>query len=258
MAYLKFSNPFGQCIDHTCAGLNNGDCTLQSTGGRCVWLEKGDYGCFDDSGNMIPCETHGCYTSPCNNPAVNSRQGCRATWAAVQDSGEVDPITGAPIFFEQYAKYKCVWCTKKKAMPGGTLLDTNQDVGTFCPTGTSDLIDKACELDEDCDTGFCNPKSKRCELVMGGCGGCTNAGYLSQEIDETKYMKRGLPTCGLNKQTCELKSDAKCASIRSCKGKGNRGKCVKTGNKNGKPCYCAFTNLYCMVGKEYEVVDEEE
>merc|ERR1719310_882500 len=108
MAYLKTTNKFGQCIDHTCSGLNNGECNIQNTGGRCVWYNKGDLGCRSKSPpyDIIPCPSHGCYTSPCNNPMANTRPGCKAQWTSP------DPITGQT----QKAKYACVWCTKKVAL----------------------------------------------------------------------------------------------------------------------------------------------
>lgn len=67
-------------------------------------------------------------------------------------------------------KYKCVWCNKGRA---------NRD--DLCPSVYNPLNGNT--------------------IMLGGCGGCTNAGYWSQ----SQNFDGRTPTCGT--ADCELKSD---------------------------------------------------
>lgn len=73
----------GRCMADMCARINNGRCTIQHTGGRCVWYTKEQNLAY--RGKDFP----GCYLSPCNN---------RFTKDSCSSASETDPY------------YDCVWC----------------------------------------------------------------------------------------------------------------------------------------------------
>lgn len=72
----------GTCETNPCAYINDESCSLQETGGRCVW-----YGSNNNNNNWFSASKQyknpfakwpGCYTSPCNNPDPNRARGCNA------------------------------------------------------------------------------------------------------------------------------------------------------------------------------------
>ncbi|GBG33589.1 Hypothetical Protein FCC1311_098122 [Hondaea fermentalgiana] len=75
----------GRCMPDACMRLNNGQCTIQHTGGRCLWYTKAQNKAY--RGKDFP----GCYFSPCNNRFTKS--DCRS-------ASNKDPI------------YDCVWCNR--------------------------------------------------------------------------------------------------------------------------------------------------
>lgn len=75
----------GRCLADPCFRINNGKCTIQHTGGRCVWYTQEQN---HHSGYAYP----GCYQSPCNNRF--NRADCVA-----QNDPETNP-----------GPYQCIWC----------------------------------------------------------------------------------------------------------------------------------------------------
>mmetsp|Transcript_26640 Transcript_26640/g.84781 ORF Transcript_26640/g.84781 Transcript_26640/m.84781 type:complete len:355 (-) Transcript_26640:192-1256(-) len=77
------ANEQQKCIPDPCFRINNGKCTIQHTGGRCVWYTK-------EQNRLERKLNHGgCYQSPCNNPIVNTERGCLAS---------------------SNSAYQCIWC----------------------------------------------------------------------------------------------------------------------------------------------------
>jgi len=67
----------GECVTNPCSNINDGSCTLQQTGGRCVWYghPKRLRQLFDEDGNKVQMEFPnpygnwaGCYSTPCTSP----------------------------------------------------------------------------------------------------------------------------------------------------------------------------------------------
>lgn len=210
MAFMKTTNPYGQCVDHVCAGLNNGDCTLQKTGGRCVWYNKGDQGCRGVDGKIIPCETHGCYTSPCNNPSINSRAGCKAAWTFK------DPVTNATM----ENKYKCVWCPKKVAMKKG-----------LCPSDAKNITGGfgGC--------GGCTNAGDP-DVITSGKGGPKCPDGKCDGLLKSKANCAGIRSCRKGSGLCMQNGFRNINTGKPCKGQSS----------TCKPCFCSFTNPYCWLG----------
>lgn len=74
----------GTCVENLCNRLNNGRCTLQATGNRCVWYTKTQNRRINNQNRA------GCYTSPCTNKLKSECGGA-----------------GNDV-------YSCVWCGKWK------------------------------------------------------------------------------------------------------------------------------------------------
>jgi len=57
-----------KCIANPCNQLNNGDCTLEKTGGLCVWYTKADRDAVNPNGAINDVRVgYGCYRNPCHD-----------------------------------------------------------------------------------------------------------------------------------------------------------------------------------------------
>lgn len=83
-----------RCVAAYCSQQNDGKCTLEETGGQCVWWTKSDIKKINKfkkgTPGYIPLQTHGCYRNPCNMPGYGQ-------------ADEECPTRGNGIF-------KCTWC----------------------------------------------------------------------------------------------------------------------------------------------------
>mmetsp|Transcript_42310 Transcript_42310/g.67782 ORF Transcript_42310/g.67782 Transcript_42310/m.67782 type:complete len:294 (-) Transcript_42310:21-902(-) len=91
--HLKHKNN-PHCMANPCFRINNGQCTIQHTGGRCVWYTA------EQNFALRGINNPGCYKTPCGNPKVNTRKGCRE---AGNDF------------------YKCTWCNKYRGQSYGCM-----------------------------------------------------------------------------------------------------------------------------------------
>lgn len=74
-----------KCVGNPCNQYNSGNCTLQATGGLCVWYTQDDINTINKNASKDKQINtgHGCYRNPCNGPGNlndgNAEQNCYNT-----------------------------------------------------------------------------------------------------------------------------------------------------------------------------------
>uniref|UniRef100_A0A7S2RZH2 Uncharacterized protein n=1 Tax=Mucochytrium quahogii TaxID=96639 RepID=A0A7S2RZH2_9STRA len=132
-----------QCLANPCYRINNGQCTIQATGGRCVWYTA------EQNLALRGIDNPGCYKSPCSNPTENNSTGC----AAVQNEF-----------------YSCEWCKKHDGQAYGCVNAKNESMAQCWNIGQSDKCNN-CLGDlgytATCPTETC--QSECCESPLCTC-----------------------------------------------------------------------------------------
>ncbi|GBG28766.1 Hypothetical Protein FCC1311_049872 [Hondaea fermentalgiana] len=129
-----------KCVPDPCFRINNGQCTIQHTGGRCVWYTKAMNAARGFS-------SAGCYQSPCNNPIKNTPNGC---------------VNSGNDF------YKCSWCGSQLGCQNAELTSKAQcwNIGQTegCNNCKSNVLSEtsSCKSDQ-CKSACC--QSPYCECI---------------------------------------------------------------------------------------------
>lgn len=128
------------CVPDPCFRINNGHCTIQHTGGRCVWYTK-------EMNAARGFSTAGCYQSPCNNPLKNTPKGCVASGNDF---------------------YQCNWCGSRLGCQNAELTSKAQCWNMGKDSGcTSCMVSKTSET-PNCKTDKCSEnccQSPYCECI---------------------------------------------------------------------------------------------
>jgi len=91
------------CVNNPCFRINNGRCTVQHTGGRCVWWSR------EDNKRFRGLDFPGCYTSPCHHPINNTPKGCL-------EQNKLVPLAFQGLQnandFKEDSPFQCTYCLK--------------------------------------------------------------------------------------------------------------------------------------------------
>jgi len=83
-----------KCISNPCNQLNDGECTLQQTAGRCVWLTSSQVKAaneyLESIGSPAVYDGHGCYNNVCHSNAAGRGRISDATCASFSVPGIMD------------------------------------------------------------------------------------------------------------------------------------------------------------------------
>lgn len=94
-----------QCIVNPCHQINNGQCTIQHTGGRCVWWTR------EQNKKFRGVDAPGCYESPCSHPIPNKPKACLAQNKLLPFEHHVVANLPREAALLEDSPYQCTWCS---------------------------------------------------------------------------------------------------------------------------------------------------
>ncbi|CAK9102334.1 Uncharacterized protein SCF082_LOCUS47835, partial [Durusdinium trenchii] len=148
-----------RCLGNPCNHLNTGDCSIQATGGQCVWYTSDDVNTinkyFKDNGidNSIP--GHGCYRNPCNQPGFGK-------------------LTDKECKSHANGLYECTWCKgagdrklKGKGV-GCQIVDSSTTTGLCAPVNSNAVTKSTIYQAKQAHDCQCSNDYAICEEIITG------------------------------------------------------------------------------------------